>query len=673
VALISQHLWQRRFASDPQILGKKITLDGEPHTVIGIVAEAPMLREIGFTSQVYVPLQIDPNTHDQASYLGVLARLKPGITLKQARSQFEASTAEYRAKFPGVLEPQESFTAKPYREEMVGGDRRLLLVLSCAVGLVLLIACANVANLLLVRAAGRQREIAIRTALGAGRGRMIRQLLTECVLLFFAGGTTGLFLGYGGMRVLLAVNTADLSLVGTGGANVSMDWRVMAFALLISLATGVVFGWFPALAGSRADLNSVLKDSGGRSGTGVRQNKARASLVLSEVGLALVLLIGAALLIRSFAALYSVNLGFDTKNIVTMNIALTGPKYSKSAAVANTVRAGLARVRSLPGVVSAGATCCLPLAQGTYDLGFDIVGRQAGSSKGAVGWTAVSSGYFDVFKIPLKQGRTFNAADDNKSPAVVVIDESMAKKYWKNENPLGQQIVMGAGLEMFKSEPVRQIVGIVGDIRSEGLGAKPRPIMYVPQAQVPDAANATFQRLLPVAWLVRTQGPSHALIPAIQEQLRQATGLPVTDVSTMDQVVWAQTGRQRFNALLMSIFGSTALLLAAIGIYGLMAYSVEQRRQEIGIRMALGAESHDVRNMVVRQGMQLALAGIVVGLAVAWALSRSLESQLYGVKARDPLVFIAAAIVLIAVALASVWLPAARASRVNPIDSLRCQ
>jgi putative ABC transport system permease protein len=675
VALISQDLWKRRFASDPGTLGKTVSLDGEAHTVIGIVGDISALRAYVPFSDVYVPFQIDPNSSDRGAYFDVVARLKPGISLDQARARLRASTGEYRAKFPDDLGPKESFTAKRFREDMVGGDRPLLLVLSAAVSLVLLIACANVANLLLVRSASRRREIAIRAAIGAGRGRMIRQLLTESALLAVVGGAFGLLLGYGGIRVLLAINTAGLSMVGENGTAVTIDWRVMGFALLISLGTGIIFGLFPALSGSRADLNAVLKDGSGRSGGGPRQNKARALLVISEVSLAVVLLVGSGLLIRSFAALYAVDPGFDANNVVTMNVSLAGPKYAKSASVADAIRTGTEQLRALPGVTAASATCCLPLAQGTYDMNFDIVGQSGATTPAnqAAGWATVSPGYFEVLKIPVKRGRSLNAGDDSKSPAVALINERMALKYWKDGNALGERIAIGraGGMKEFKDEPVRQIIGIVGDIRSEGLDTKPRPIMYIPQAQLPDAENAFFLRMLPLAWLVRTEGQPRRMIPAIQEQLRHSTGLPVTDVASMEQVVWGQTAPQRFAMLLMTVFGSTALLLAAIGVYGLMAYTVEQRRREIGIRMALGAESHHVRNMVVRQGMSLAVAGVVAGLAAAWSLARLITSFLFGVQMHDLPVFVAVPVVLGIVALAAVYAPANRASRVNPIDSLR--
>jgi putative ABC transport system permease protein len=673
VALISQDLWTQRFASDPQILGKTISLSGEPYTIVGIAADNQSTREFGLPPEVYVPFQLDPNTNDQGHYFQVVARLKPGVALGQAQARLQVSAQEYRAKFPNVLGPKAGFTVKPFREAIVGDVRSSLLVLLGAVSMVLLIACVNVANLLLVRATGRRREIAIRAAVGAGRARMIRQLLTESVLLSLAGGALGLFVGFAGIRALLAVNTAGLPRVGEDGVAVAVDWRVLVFALLVSVATGIVFGLIPALQGSRADLNAVLKDSSGRSGTGFRQNKARAVLVVSEVGLAVILLIGSALLIRTFVALYAVDRGFDTNNIVTMRMSLTGPKYLKSMGVAGTVHDGLERIRALPGVVAASATCCVPL-QGGYGLPFNIVGKPPaqGPFTGNGGWSTVSPGFFEVFKIPVKRGRAFTDRDDDRSPAVVVINETMAKQFWKDADPLKDRIVIGRGvMREFKDEPERQVIGIVGDVRNGGLNNDPGPTMYVPQAQVPDPANALNVRLSPMSWVVRTAAEPHGLVPAIREQLRQVTGLPVSDVHTMDEVVSLSTARQQFNMLLMTIFGCSALLLAAIGIYGLMAYSVEQRTHEIGIRLALGADASRVRNMVVFQGMRLALAGVVIGIAAAFGLARFIESFLFGVKAHDPIVFILVPVLLSAVALLAVWLPAARASRVKPAEALR--
>ena len=541
-----------------------------------------------------------------------------------------------------------------------------------AVSFVLLIACANVANLLLARATGRRREIAIRAAIGGSRGRIIRQLLTESLVLSTAGGILGLLFGMAGIRALLAISTAGLPRVGEDGAAVGLDWRVVAFTIVVALGTGILFGLIPALQSSKADLTTTLKESSGRSGTGFRQNKARSVLVITEVALALVLLIGSALLIRTALALSHVNPGFDASRVLTMRMSLSGPRFEKAETVSQLVRDGVERLRAIPGVSNASATCCVPL-QGGYGLPFKIVGRKSdGPFDGGGSWMTVSPGYFEVFKIPAKQGRTFADRDDSHAPGVVIINEAMARQFWPKSSPLGERLIIGRGImREFAAEPERQIIGVVGDTRDGGLNNDPGPTMFIPQSQVPDLANALNVRITPMAWVVRTETDPYSLSSAIQEQLRQATGLPVTDVRSMNEVVSLSTSRERFNMWLMTVFGLSALLLAAIGVYGLMAYSVEQRTQEIGIRLALGAQTAQVKNMVVFQGMRLALVGVVIGVAAAFGLARLISTFLYGVTARDPLVFVGVPMLLSIVALLAVWIPARRASHVDPIIALR--
>jgi predicted permease len=475
-----------------------------------------------------------------------------------------------------------------------------------------------------------------------------------------------------GIRALLAISTAGLPRVGEDGAAVGLDWRVLGFTIAVAVGTGILFGLIPALQSSKADLTTTLKESSGRSGTGFRQNKARSLLVVIEVALALVLLIGSALLIRTAVALAHVDPGFDAANVLTMRMSLTGPRFQKSEAVAQLVRDGVERLRAIPGVANASATCCVPL-QGGYGLPFKIVGRKSdGPFDGGGSWMTVSPGYFEIFKIPVKQGRSFIERDDSHGQPVVVINEAMARQYWPKASPLGEHLIIGRGvMREFADEPERQIIGVVGDSRDGGLNSDPGPKMFIPQAQVPDLANALNVRLTPMAWVVRTQMEPHTLSSAIQEQLRQATGLPVTDVRSMGEVVSLSTARERFNMWLMTVFGVSALLLAAIGVYGLMAYSVEQRTQEIGIRLALGAQAAQVKNMVVLQGMRLAIFGVVIGVAAGFGLARFIETFLYGVTKRDPLVFVGVPILLSIVALLAVWIPARRASHVDPIIALR--
>ena len=676
VTIISRRLWETRFNADPNIAGKSISLGGEPYTIVGVLGDFDF-REYGPTPQVWVLFQFDPNTADQGHYFQVLGRLKPGVTVEQADAKLNASAADYRAKFPTALGPQNAFGVRRVRDVIVGDSaKQSLLIYGGAVGLVLLIACANVANLLLVRATGRRREIAIRAAIGGSRWRIVRQLLTESLVLSLAGGLLGLFVGWAGIRALLSVNTADLPRVGENGALVGLDWRVVAFTIAVSVVTGLIFGLIPALQSSRTDLTTTLKESAGRSGTGFRQNKVRSVLVVVEVALALVLLIGSALLIRTAVALGRVDPGFDTSNVLTLKMSLKGKDYEKAEAVEQVVRNGVEALRSIPGVVNASATCCVPL-EGGYGLPFRIVGRplaadSQGPFHGGGGWMTVSPGYFEVFKIPIRSGRSFNDRDTSTSTPVVLINEAMAKQYWPKADPLADRIVIGKGvMREFATEGERQIVGVVADIKSNGLDSEPQPQMWIPQAQVPDAANALNVSLTPISWIVRTQVPPRSLSNAIQNQLQQSTGLPISNVRSMDEIAAISVSRQRFNMWVMAVFGGCALLLAAIGIYGLMAYSVEQRTQEIGIRLALGAQASQVRRMVVAQGMVLALVGVAIGLAAAFGLARLITTFLFGVTAKDPLVLSGVPVVLAAVALFAVWLPARRASKVDPLVALR--
>ena len=550
---------------------------------------------------------------------------------------------------------------------------QILLLLFGAVGFVLLIACANVANLLLARATIRKREMAIRAALGAGRARIIWQLLTESLLLSFAGGVLGLVLGYLGLRALLSINPGDIPRIGENGTGVALDWRVLLFTLVAAVLTGVLFGLVPAFSASRSDLSITLRESGSRTGSGLRHNKARSILVITEMALALILLVGAVLLIRTFGALRGVNPGFDPKNVLTMDMSLTGSRFEKAAGVDQLERDGRQRVESLPGVVAAAVTCCLPL-EGGFDLPFNIEGQAPteGPYNGGAGWISISPRYFDVFRIPLVKGRAFTDQDSGAAGRVVVINESMTKKFWPKGDALEARIIIGKGVGPEFEEPPRQIVGIVGDVRESGLSEPPIPTMYVPIAQVNDGVVALNNRIGPINWLVRTKLQPFSVSADIQRELREASGgLPVAHIRNMQQVVSESTARNDFYMTLLTIFAGVALLLAAIGVYGLMAYSVEQRTQEIGVRMALGASPQQVRRMVVIQGMQLALAGVIIGVGSALGLTRLMSSLLFGVKPWDPGTIVLVAALLSGVTWLATYLPARRASRVDPMVALR--
>jgi predicted permease len=468
----------------------------------------------------------------------------------------------------------------------------------------------------------------------------------------------GLATGYAGIHGILRLSPG-IPRIGAGGANVSFDWRVLGFSVTLSILTGIVFGLIPALQSSRTNLSNALTASGHRSGVGLPTNRTRTLLVAGEVALAVVLLIGAALLIRSFIAIRQVNPGFDAHNVLTMRVSLTGPQFTSPTRVAQAIHEGVRRIRALPGIEVAATTCCIPL-DSRLQVGFRIVGRPQGPGSGGVtGWTEVSAGYFETFKIPILRGRTFTERDESGAP-VVIINETLAKEFWLNSDPLNGRIMIGNG------SPI-EIIGVVGDVRDRGLNREPRPTLYAPSV-----TPGGLLKLLPWAWVIRTQVAPRSLSFAIQKELREASGgLPVGKVRTMEEMISRSTAAGDFNTLVMTIFGCSALLLAVIGIYGLIAYVVFQRIQEIGIRLALGAESSHIRNMVLLHGIRPILAGVVCGLAAAFCLAPLISAFLFGVKAWDPLVFFSVPLILAGVALVALWLPALRASRVDPGQALR--
>jgi predicted permease len=669
--VLSNGLWQRRFGSDPAVIGKTLALGGEAYTVIGVLGP-----NFAFDppADLYLPFQADPNSTNQGHYFRSAARLKPGVDLISAKAALNLAGEEFRRLYPKAIDPKASFTVEPMQQLMVRSVRSALYVLLGAVGFVLLIACANVANLLLARANARSREIAIRAAIGAGRSRIVRQLLTESLLLSLTGGALGLALGVLGVRALLAINPGDIPRIGPDGAAVTLDWRILCFTFLLSLVTGTLFGLVPALHASRIDLNSTLKETGARSGSGLRQNKVRGVLVITEIALAMVLLVGAGLLIRTFAALHSVDPGFDAHNVLTMETALTGTRFDHTAAIDDVTRQVIERVQAIPGVESAAASSYLPLDSG-LGLGFIIEGRPItnGSGHGGAAWNYVTPRFFDVFRIPIVAGRVFTERDNAAAPPVVLINKAMAKRYWKNENPIGQRLIIGSGMGPNFVQAPRQIIGIVGDARDGGLNSDPDPATFVPLSQVRDSYMELNNTFMPLRWLVRTRVEPFSLSAPIQRAFEDAADLPVAHVRSMSQIVGRSTARNQFATLLLGIFAFFAILLASIGLYGLMAYSVEQRTLEFGIRLALGADLPLLRNMIVRQAMTLALAGIAIGLAAAYALTRLMASLLFDVKPNDPAIFASVAVLLAAIASLASYIPARRALRIDPVVALRYQ
>ncbi|HEX5424442.1 MAG TPA: ABC transporter permease [Candidatus Acidoferrales bacterium] len=672
LVVISNALWRGRFGGDPKIIGRTLELGGDAYTVVGVTV--PSFHNDP-QSDLWLPLRADPNSAEQGHYLISAALIRPSVTLVQAQAAMKLAAEQFRRRFPDprAMGPKQSFTAVPLKDALIGNVRKGLLLLLGAVGFVLLIACANVANLLLARATLRRREIALRAALGAGRRRIIQQLLTESILLSVVGGALGLIIGYLGVKALLAANPVRLPRIGEHGASVALDWRVLGFTVLIAVVTGILFGLIPALNASHTDLSATLKESGMRSGGSLKQNKARSILVVTEMALALILLVGAALLIRTFAALRGVNPGFDAHNILTMNMSLSGGNFTKAAEVELLERNGRRRVETVPGVEAAAMACCLPY-EGGFGLPFNIIGQppKNGPFTGGAGWMTITPEYFSVFRIPVISGRAFNDQDSGAAGRVVVINEAMAKQFWPKHDALGSQIVIGKGIGPEFQEGPRQVVGIVGDVRQGGLDQPAFPTMYVPLAQVNDAVIALNNGIAPMMWIIRTRMQPFSISKEIQHELRDASGgLPVGNVRSMEQVTGDSLAQSDFNTTLLTIFAAVALLLAAIGIYGLMAYSVQQRTQEIGIRMALGASPGQVRGMVVGQGMLLAGIGVVIGVGAALGLTRLMKQMIFGVKTWDPATFVAVVVVLSVVSLIATYVPARRASRVDPMVSLR--
>ena len=671
VVVLSYGLWKHRFAGDPAVIGRSLSLGNEPYTIIGVIGKQFLAEP---EADLWLPFQFEPVSSNMNIYFHVAALLKPGVTLEQAKAQLKLAAVQYHRDYPTRTSPRVELQIQPLRDSIVGDARTSLLVMLGAVSLVLLIACANVANLLLVRATGRKREFAIRCALGAGRSRIVRQLLIESVMLSVSGGILGMALGFAGVRALLAISPAGLPRIGEQGSAVNVDWRVLAFTLAVSLLTGVLFGLFPALTASRTDLNSALKESSSRSGTGFRQGKTRSLLVVSEVSLALVLLIGSVLLIRTFIALHAVDPGFDTQNVLTMEMSLTGDHFQKTAGVVQLSRNGRDRLNAIPGVEISAVAYWLPIQVGD-GLPFQIAGQPLDkyhlyNSR----WMSISPGYLSVFKIPILRGRDFNENDTAAVPAVALINEALAKQYWPREDPVGRQLLISKGYGPELNETSPTIIGVVGDTHNDGLGRPPDAMVIVPIAQVTDEYTASYTNVQPLLWMVRTHGNPHQAIAAVTEQLRLASGgFPVAHVRTLEEVMGRSTARESFNMLLLTIFGAIALVLAAIGIYSLMAYSVAQRTQEMGIRMALGADRSAIRRLVVWHGMRLTILGVILGIGAAFGLTRLIASFLFAVRPWDSVAFLFGPLILFVVALLAVWLPATRASKVDPMQALHTE
>jgi putative ABC transport system permease protein len=662
VVVLSQGLWQRRFGADPNVLGRTLTLNNESFSVVGVMPQEcqyPENAELWALAKGGIPEAPGAATPNAATlrtnhYLVVIARLKPGATLAQAQAEMNTISSRLQQQYPDTNNAMGSRVVSMH-EELVGDIRPLLLILLGVVGFVLLIACANVANLLLARSISRQRELSLRTALGASRARIVRQLMTESLLLGLIGGGLGLFLSYWGVRLLVAFSPADIPRV----EEVSVDGQALLWTVTFSLLAGLLAGLAPALQTSQPNMGEVLKESGRSANAGVRHQRMRGLLVVAEVALTLLLLTGAGLLLKSFMRLQNVDPGFDPQNVLTMRIALPGYRYSGEEQFAKFSAELLARVKNVPGVAAAALSTALPLSQVESAMSFRVDGRPGPppGSEPIANWRSVSPDYFRALGTPLLSGRAFTERDVKDAPGVVIVNESMARSAFPGGDALGQRLIVG-----MDSKP-REIIGVVGDVRHSALKEEPKPELYVPYLQAPKGAFT-----LAVRTTVEPESLTASVTNAVQSVDKDQ---PVYNVKTLEQFRSASLAQSRFNAYALSIFAAIALVMAAVGIYGVMAYSVTQRTREMGIRIALGAQPGDVLRLVVRQGMVLALLGIVVGLAASLALTRVMSGLLYGVAATDLLTFVTVSAALALIALTATYLPARRATRVDPMIALR--
>jgi putative ABC transport system permease protein len=667
LVILSHGLWLSRFGGDPGLIGTALTLDGQSFTVAGVLP-----RDFEFLSSeigIWIPLRLGDESHRikrTERYLQVIARLRPGVTLERAQADMNGIALDLARQYPDA-NASTGVRLVPLHRHLVRNLSDTLLLVLGASSFVLLIACANVTNLLLARASARQKEMAIRATLGAGRWRVMRQLLTESALLFLVSGAIAVLLAWWSLDLLIALwprSSGALSFAVSRLQSGGVDLRVLLFTSLVSLTTGIVFGLAPAWQTARISLNQSVKEGGRSSIAGLAGRRVRQTLVVSEIAVALALLIGAGLLINSLWRLYNVNPGFNPEHVVTMQIASPGvaSNEGKENQPAVFFREIKSRVEAVPGVQSASVVNTTPLAGEGSLTRFTIENRPPASPADVpiVSYRVLGPGYFRVMDIRLLQGRDFIEADGPDSTAVVIINEALARRFWPNESPIGQRIRRG-GLDGFG--PWYMILGVVSNARTFGIDSDPRPEIFIPHAQF---------RLPQMTLVARTAGDPSQHVNAIRAQIRAVNrNIPITGVQTMEQLLSRSVAARRFTMALLSVFAGLALILAAVGIFGVMSYAVTERTREIGIRMALGARAGDVVKVIVRQGMRLALIGIVLGLAASFALAPLMQSLLFGVSPTDPVTFIVLAFLLAAVALAACHLPARRAAKVDPMVTLR--
>lgn len=663
--ILSHHLWQQRFGADPNLSGKTIIINDQRLTVAGVMPAGfafPIQNSAIdlWVSAAWIAEGQAPLTEQRGNHaFGVIGRLRQNVALGQAQAEMNAIVSHLAQQYPETN--KFGVRIAPLHEDLVGEVRLVLLILFGAVGCVLLIACANVANLLLARATTRHREMAVRAALGASRLRVVRQLLTESVLLSLCGGIAGLLLALWGTDLLLALVPEGLPRASEAG----LDARVFGFTVMVSLLTGIVFGLVPALQAVKFGLTEALKEGSKGAGQGARRHRVRDALIVTEIALALVLLVCAGLLINSFLRLQRVDPGFDSQGVLTFRTGVPSTRYSQKTQVTAFYRQLIARLETLPGVTSVSAVDALPLSGAGAGVGFSIEGMALAPNNPfpyESGLRAVVPGYFRTMGMQLIKGRDFTARDDSEATQVAIINETLARRYFPNEDPIGKRINPSFATDK-RGVQMREIVGIFRDVKHESLSAAPQPEVYVAHGQLPSNSMNIVMRT--------TIDPNHLIAAARNEVHLLDQDLPVFNIKTLDQYKVASVAEPRFNSTLLGIFAGLALILTAVGIYGVMAYAVTQRTHEVGLRMALGAQRGDVLRLVIKQGLLLTVIGVAIGLAGALAMTRVLASLLYGVTATDPLTFVSVALLLIIIGVLACYIPARRATRVDPLEALR--
>ncbi|MDY7225600.1 ABC transporter permease [Hyalangium rubrum] len=667
VVVLSHELWQRRFGGRREVLGQSVTLNGESHTVVGV---APPGFRYPETAQLWTPLRLDLVAAENSHYLVVVVRMKPGISLERVDALVREQGEQLRASQPDLLRPQTVFQVHALREAIARQTGPALLVLLGAVVLLLLIACVNLANLQLARATGRERELALRTALGATPGRIARQLLTESVLLSGAGGVLGLLLAVVALPGLLALSPDRLPLQ----EEIRIDGAVLAFTLGVSMLAGLFFGVLPAWQASRMEPRGSLQVSAMRATLGVKGSRTRQALVVGQMALAVILLIGAFLMVKSFSRLRGVDPGFDPTGVLTMKLSVPEVRYRRLEDFQRFVQRVVERGQAVPGVEAVGFTLTLPFEDGP-GTDFALHGASRDGERSGTGFAlyrAVTGGYFRALKLTPVRGRLLDDLDRHGSRPVAVINEAAARRYWPGKDPIGQFVTLASSLPLMMDPVPREVIGVVGDVRERGLHEETPVVIYLPLTQISETFHARYMTLIPLSLLVRGSGEPGALAAAVQREVQTVDPQqPVSDAVSMETLVTRSMGPRRFSTLLMGLMAGLALVLATLGTYGVLSYLVNQRTQELAVRLALGATRSQVVWRVMRRGLFTVGAGLVLGVAGAFGLTRLLSHLLVQVSALDPVAFIAAPGVLLAVALVATWLPAMRASRVDPMVALR--